>query len=30
MDALLDLLKKDARLTTRQMAERLGRSEVEI
>ena len=30
MDALLDLLKKEARLTTLQMAERLGRSEEEI
>ena len=30
MDALLDLLKKEARLTTLQMAERLGRSEDEI
>ncbi len=30
MDALLELLQQDARLTTAQLAERLGRSESEI
>ncbi|MEQ1838985.1 MAG: Lrp/AsnC family transcriptional regulator [Verrucomicrobiales bacterium] len=30
MDSLLDLLQKDARLTTRQIAERLGQSEAEV
>ena len=30
MDALLELLQNDARLSTSQLAERLGRSEVEI
>ena len=30
MDALLELLQNDARLSTSQLAERLGRSEVEV
>ncbi|HRQ89970.1 MAG TPA: Lrp/AsnC family transcriptional regulator [Bacteroidia bacterium] len=30
MDALLDLLQQDARLTTAQLADRLGRSEAEV